>query len=136
MITNIPIPTCMRLVPTTGAVVLLDLPELPPEWRGHIRSDGRAQGERIEEARQALRRLSSAWVPGAVELSNAPTLEFEEVVPNKPFVCFRGRVFGHPKIPNGHRAWTSVVVGYDGRRGRWARTISRWYRLGPAPQEH
>lgn len=136
MITSLPIPYCMRFVPTTGAVVLLDLPELPPEWRDRLGPDGRTQGERIEEARRTLRRLSSAWLPGAPELAEAPILEFVEAVPDGPFVSFRGRVFGHPKIPNGRRALTSVVVGYDGRRGRWARTISRWYRLGPAPQEH
>ncbi len=48
MITDLPIPICMRLVPTTGAVVLLDLPELPLEWRGQLGPDGRTQGERIE----------------------------------------------------------------------------------------
>lgn len=136
MPTSFVVPRGMRLVPNTGAVVLVDLPELPVDWRKRPGPDGMTQGERIDAARRALERLSGCWMPGVAELSEAPILDFEGLVEDGPFVSFHGRVFGHPRIPRGHRCVTSVVVAYDGRRGLWARTISRWYRLGPAPTEN
>ena len=136
MLATFVIPHGMRLVPNTGAVVLVDLPDLPAGWREQPRPDGSTQGERIDAARRALERLAGCWLPGAAELANAPILDFEGLVDDGPFVSFRGRVYGHPIILQGHRCVTSVVVAYDGRRGLWARTISRWYRVGRAPAEN
>lgn len=136
MIADFPIPRCMRLVPATGAVVLLHLPELPAAWRDLPAPSGRTQGEAVDEARHAMWRLSSTWLPGAAELASAPVLELQAIVPDGPFVSFYGRVFGHPEIPCGRLGLTSVVVGYDGRHRRWARTIGGWYRFRSAAREH
>ena len=136
MLNTLIIPAGMRLVPNTGAVVLVDLPELPADLREQPAPDGGTQGQRIDAARRILERLSNSWLPAATDLADAPILDFEALVADGPFVAFRGKVFGHPSIPRGHRCDTSVVVAYDGRRGLWGRTISRWYCLGPAPAEH
>jgi hypothetical protein len=136
MLNSFVIPRGMRLVPNTSAVVLVDLPELPADWRRQSAPDGLTHGERVDAARRALERLSGCWLPGGAELSEAPILDFEGLVEDGPFVSFHGRVFGHPRIPRGHRCVTSVVVAYDGCRGLWARSISRWYRVGPAPAEN
>lgn len=47
----------------------------------------------------------------------------------RPVPCLVGNAFGHPKIEDGRRAFTSEVFYVDPRR-RLARTLSRWYRLG------
>lgn len=44
--------------------------------------------------------------------------------------CLVGNTFGHPKIDDGRRAITSEVFYVDPGRCL-ARTLSRWYRLGP-----
>jgi len=119
----------MRLVPSTGAVVLVDLPEVPEEHSAAPTPDGRTQGRRMEDARHCLTRLSSCWLPGARELSHAPLLRVEGTFVEESYFSFSGRVSEHPEIPDGHLCLTSVVIAYDGRRGSWARTVSRWYRL-------
>jgi hypothetical protein len=136
MLTTLVIPRGMRLVPNTGAVVLVDLPDLPAGWRKQRTPDGSTHGERIDAARRALDRLTGCWLPGPAELVDAPILDFEGFVDDGPFVALHGRVYAHPIILRGHRCVTSVLVAYDGRRGLWARTISRWYLVGPAPAEN
>jgi hypothetical protein len=42
--------------------------------------------------------------------------------------CLVGNAFGHPKIDDGRRVFTSEVYYVDPSR-RLARTLSRWYRL-------
>ena len=43
--------------------------------------------------------------------------------------CLIGNTFGHPKIADGRRAFTSEVYYVHPNR-RLARTLSRWYKLG------
>ncbi|MFC6048608.1 DUF6634 family protein [Methylobacterium hispanicum] len=42
----------------------------------------------------------------------------------------KGRVYGHPGIEEGASVATSHLVVIDGAAGEWARTVSRYYRLG------
>lgn len=135
MTSEIKMPRNMRIVPTTGAVILAKLPDVPDEWMDGPDANGQSQRSRLAEARQALDRLSSCWMPGLAELACAPILDFQDLVYEDGLVSLCGRVFGHPEIPNGHLCVTSVLLAYDGRRQSWARTVSRWYRLGPAPTE-
>ena len=136
MLTSFVIPRGMRLVPNTGAVVLVDLPELPAHWRKQTAPDGMIRANASTRHAGPWSVSTNCWLPGTAELADAPILDFEELVDDGPFVSLRGRVYGHPIIPQGHRCVTSVVVAYDGRRGLWARTISRWYCVGPAPAEN
>lgn len=54
--------------------------------------------------------------------------------------CLAGTVTGHPKLDDGKRIFTSVLVALD-PGGEWARSRSRWYRLetewptGAMPEE-
>ena len=66
--------------------------------------------------------------PGSVELSNAPMLE-EWGVRLRPVPAIVGTVQAHPYLDNGPIV-TSEVYALDHAAG-WARTFSRFYRLGP-----
>ncbi|MBJ2152674.1 DUF6634 family protein [Paracoccus sp. IB05] len=43
-------------------------------------------------------------------------------------LCLAGTVSGHPRLEDGKRIFTSVLVALD-PGGAWARSRSRWYRL-------
>ena len=47
----------------------------------------------------------------------------------------RGRVYGHPDIEDGSRITTSHLAVIDGAGSEWARTMSRYYRLGRREEE-
>lgn len=47
----------------------------------------------------------------------------------------RGRVYGHPDIEDGSRITTSHLAAIDGAGAEWARTMSRYYRLGRREDE-
>jgi hypothetical protein len=127
---SMPIPQNMRLVPATGAVILLYLPGIPEGLRNLQTPEGGTQGGRIDDANSCLRRLSSCWSPGQLELADAPVLQADFVVPEDEHFSLRGRIIrGHPYIGDGRPCVTSIVIAYDGRRGRWVRTVSRWYRV-------
>lgn len=75
-------------------------------------------------------RIAAGFVPGEAELSGAPLLS-DWIFETHPAGLIRlvGIVSGHPTIPDG---WctTSVVLVADETAG-WARTVSRYYLLGP-----
>lgn len=130
------IPSMMRLVPTTGAVILVSFAEIPKYWTEPTESNEQQTWARIAEAQKTLDRLSSCWLPGREELGDAPLINVEHVVHEGDLVSFAGRAYGHPEIPDGHLCITSVLIAYDGRHYQWARTVSRWYRIGPAPDRN
>ncbi|WP_413776331.1 DUF6634 family protein [Rhodopseudomonas palustris] len=66
--------------------------------------------------------------PDDALLSSAPTLDRWEVEPYAGHTRLTGVVYGHPHLTDGHQIWTSLIIAVDKRR-RWARTLSRWYRL-------
>ena len=75
-------------------------------------------------------RIRNGFVPGEAELAGAPVLSHwtVEVLPGGlPYLI--GEVSGHPQLADG---WctTSVLLAADLELG-WARTLSRYYRLGP-----
>ena len=74
--------------------------------------------------------IAAGSVPGDEELAGAPLLSHwaVEVQPGG-IVRLVGVVIGHPSIRDG---WctTSIVLAADVDAG-WARTVSRYYRLGP-----
>jgi hypothetical protein len=75
-------------------------------------------------------RIATGFAPGEAELAGAPLLS-HWAVETQPGGTgrFVGIVTGHPSIPDG---WctTSIVLVVDIDAG-WARTVSRYYRLGP-----
>lgn len=74
--------------------------------------------------------IGAVGVPGAAELAGAPLLTGWIVQP-MPGGLFRlvGFVSGHPLLQDGCIT-TSAILAADEQAG-WARTASRYYRLGP-----
>ena len=76
-----------------------------------------------------LERLSTAQ-PGAEELRDAPLLdEWSAGVGGDGCARLFGRVTGHPLLREGARIYTSPYLQVDQSSG-WARTWSRFYKLG------
>ncbi|CAO4171753.1 DUF6634 family protein [Methylorubrum populi] len=67
--------------------------------------------------------------PTADRLRDAPTLSRWRIVIT-PVPHLLGVVSGHPEIAEGHVCRTSAVFVFDSEKG-YARTYSRFYRLGP-----
>jgi hypothetical protein len=63
------------------------------------------------------------------ELDDAPLLE-KWCVQRRPVIALAGLVSGHPLLGN-RPVMTSELFAID-RKERWARTFSRFYRLGTA----
>jgi hypothetical protein len=75
-------------------------------------------------------RIRSGFVPGEAELADAPLLSGWAVQPlTNGLVRLVGFVSGHPLLPDGC-VTTSAILAADEQAG-WARTVSRYYRLGP-----
>jgi hypothetical protein len=73
-------------------------------------------------------RLIKGWRPGETELAGAPLLEDWMIERGNGVHYLIGSVTGHPRIENGLMT-TSAIVVMSEQEG-WARTASRWYRLG------
>lgn len=86
--------------------------------------------EILEAGLREATRIAEGFKPGEAELADAPLLIDWAVEPLfDGLVRLVGQVRGHPLIPDG---WitTSPLLTADERAG-WARTVSRYYRLGP-----
>lgn len=86
--------------------------------------------ESILAAIDDAQRVLSAGGPGATELNDAPMLTDYVFLTDGLHIWIRGTVTGHPVIADGSVATTSLVVEIDREHATWARTASRWYRLG------
>lgn len=90
----------------------------------HLASDVvkyRALADDLDEIARGLH-------PNAERLDQAPIL-FEWKLRMNPLPHLLGTVMGHPKIADGSICRTSEVIIIDVAR-RYARTFSRFYRLG------
>lgn len=75
-------------------------------------------------------RIAAGYVPNEADLAGAPLLSNWAVEAQfGGLVRLVGVVTGHPSLRDG---WctTSIVLAADEEAG-WARTVSRYYRLGP-----
>ncbi|MDU0342064.1 DUF6634 family protein [Bosea rubneri] len=85
--------------------------------------------ERLTRLVADLKLFCATKAPASAELATAPMLD-RWLVTSRPAYCLVGEVSGHPLLAgSGRRVVTSDLVVIDGERG-WARTRSRWYRLG------
>lgn len=97
---------------------------------------------RIAQARAAALMKDSAFLasdrdPPDEVLQAAPLLDawYKVHHPNTDKgYCLCGHVSGHPELSDGRLIRTSAVAKLDSR-GRWARTVSRFYRLGRSHDE-
>jgi hypothetical protein len=130
-------PRGMHVIAENGAIVI-DEPVFRPgecdqPWFDFEVPGGGTQRDRFRGAQDAINRLATGWTPGKDELRGAPTLtNWKPLVFSVGAFALRGIVHGHPILPDGRLVVTSLVIGYDGRLARWARTVSRWYVLGRA----
>jgi hypothetical protein len=88
----------------------------------------------IRDAFEAEAELAKGWLPGEAELADAPKLDDWHIVDYRgrgQGVYLRGTAAGHPTF-GGARTFieTSHLVALDTVGHGWARTLSRWYRLG------
>jgi hypothetical protein len=81
-----------------------------------------------------LKKLASGWRPDATTLAEAPLIEdwYADHYPGTRNVCLVGKVTGHPVLGN-KVVTTSAVMAIDPQY-QWARTHSRFYRLGKRAQ--
>lgn len=67
--------------------------------------------------------------PFKADLAGAPRLDrWQPVIDRRQVLLLSGEVTGHPRLPDGP-VITSRLLALDASAG-WARTASRWYRLG------
>lgn len=81
-----------------------------------------------------LKKLASGWRPDAATLAAAPVIEdwYADHYPNTQDVCLVGKVTGHPTLGD-QVITTSPVMALDPQY-QWARSHSRFYRLGKRAQ--
>ena len=84
----------------------------------------------LERLATDLRKLGGGYFPSALTLNETPLLSLW-AVSHRPRPCLIGSMCGHPLIEQGRVGVTSEIYAID-RNRRWARTLSRFYKLGPA----
>lgn len=90
----------------------------------------RLSAKTLKRALKDWEKLASGHSPSSEDLSKAPMLTHWEPRWTTTGVMYLvGEVQGHPKLADGPCS-TCLVLAADVREG-WARTISRYYRLGP-----
>ena len=84
-----------------------------------------------------LARLRAGWRPDKYSLNLAPRLAHWSVSPINAVGLFNlvGIVTGHPRLPDHRQVSTSLLIALDTGNLRWARTLSRFYVLGPPAGE-
>ncbi len=99
--------------------------------RGRRQPDQREAGDRLHDLADELQGIRDGTKPVPDDLADAPRLEGWRTT-SREVRILTGRVYGHPNIPDGRRITTSDLYASDGKS--WARSMSRYYRLGsPAP---
>lgn len=88
--------------------------------------------ETLENLVSDLRAIRAGTGPTQSELQYAPLLDLYRLQPYVTF-CLSGRVTGHPLLGD-TQIHTSQLWAFDRKRG-WARTFSRYYRLGDSMKE-
>ncbi|TXN25056.1 DUF6634 family protein [Methylobacterium sp. WL9] len=84
-------------------------------------------GDRLRDLADALQAIEDYDSPTQIELDCAPRIEDWKSAGREVRVV-TGRVYGHPNIADGRPIVTSDLYASDG--ASWARTLSRYYRLG------
>jgi uncharacterized protein DUF6634 len=99
----------------------------PQHLELHLQID---EAVRMEAALAAFDRLTAGGAPDQHDLALAPLLSGwrRSLVPVVEPVLI-GTVEGHPHLSGRRRVATSRLLALDPAAG-WARTMSRWFRLG------
>lgn len=89
--------------------------------------DDRVPGDRLRDLADELQAIGDGLKPTPDDLLDAPILE-DWRPETRTVRVLAGRVHGHPNFPAGRPIVTSDLYASDGKS--WARSLSRWYRLG------
>ena len=99
---------------------------------GQVRGNIDHEIERLETLLADLKRLRALDFPTPEQLETAPIID-QWALTTRTEPCLVGSVHGHPRLRGG-LAMTSGLWVWSSSLG-WARTMSRYYRLGrPAGQ--
>ena len=83
----------------------------------------------LTELQRDIARIDDGWHPSERDLADTPILEHWSLgMRMQP--CLTGEVYGHPKLRSGGKSTTSQLYLFAPHHG-YARTLSRFYRLGP-----
>lgn len=93
----------------------------------HLVGDMAGELARLEALVADLERLGNGWFPTAQELGTAPLID-PFIVTSRPALCLVGGNVGHPtkRAPAIRTSDLQIIAPELG----WARTASRFYRLG------
>jgi hypothetical protein len=83
--------------------------------------------KKLERLVDDLKKLADGQMPSAATLAAAPLMD-EYKIESRSDLCITGACDDHPLL-EGPRIYTSSLWVFAPRLG-WARTLSRWYRLG------
>lgn len=89
----------------------------------------KSETQRARDAYCALDLLSSGYTPKDSDLAGAPLIEDWVFAHVDGAIVLVGRVTGHPILKSAKLKRTSALLAIDEKAG-WARTYSRFYRLG------
>ena len=88
--------------------------------------------ERISAGLLEAAKIADGYVPTETDLLGAPLISNWIIAmrPGDPRPSLVGSITGHPTLGDTALSATSVVLAMS-VDGGWARTVSRYYRLGP-----
>jgi hypothetical protein len=90
---------------------------------------------RVIAALREVARIDAGEAPTEANLADARLLyDWKIDVDGLGRPLLIGLVIGHPRIADGRVAYTSALMRLDAEAG-WARTVSRYYLLGPTHGE-
>ena len=96
----------------------------------YLGNDPIEMAARLEALATDLRQLQAGHLPGPEIIAGAPLIRGWGIG-SRAFLVLSGTAHGHPCVPEAHRRQTSPLMAIDRANG-WARTLSRYYALGPA----
>lgn len=85
--------------------------------------------ERVRSLLTDMERILTGHPPETVANDDPPILDQWNLI-NRPAPCLVGLSTGHPKLPGTNREIVTSEIWLMSDDMAWARTLSRWYRLG------
>jgi hypothetical protein len=101
---------------------------MPEELKARYRGEDRDLAEKFQGLAADLAGIANGEAPAPSDLLGAPVLQAWTEV---PYAASRlsGQGRGHPRLGDPRNLTTSMAVVVNEQEG-WARTLSRYYRLG------
>jgi hypothetical protein len=86
---------------------------------------------KLSRAVEDINRLKNGWRPSLLDLADAPLLTSWSFSGDMSAggTHLAGIVIGHPRFRSGTFCHTSVLVAIDTLNWKWARSVSRFYRI-------